>query len=823
MDGVRSLQGVDAAYEVLKRILPEMSQTLSSTDTESDTRLKIIDRMLIEVLGWTRDEIRTEKRSGEGYADYVCSLTGKARLIVEAKRDGRALGCEAKHAGGHYKLSGATFRNQAADEGIKQAITYCGINNAELACVTNGREWVIFRGSRVGDGMNTLEGMAFVIPGLADLDKKFELFYTLLSKECVKQYTYRPHFQEAEGQPIRTSIFSKALRPQGSARMKTSSTLPADLDRTMGLFFKRLGGEDDEEIVRECFVETPESRLADSRLIKIAESISGQIRPLDTSQGTALTEVIQRTYDSKSREFVLVVGTKGSGKSTFIRRFFTTVLPQRVAEKCTSVTIDLGTNTGDVRSVAAWLDKQLLSGTERTLFPESPSYKELKGMFYDEYRRMSKGPLAALYESDHLQFEIEFGRHIDAIRRDEPHQYIRGLLRHVLNSRNSLPVIILDNADHFDIEFQQAVYQYARSVYELVSCLVIMPITDRTSWQLSKHGALQSFEHVSLFLPTPQTGEVIRKRILFLQSKITDDGRHSESDYFVKKGVSLSVRDLNGFARTLQRIFIDTPNTSSMIGDLANYDVRRTLDLVRKTVSSPHLPVGELISAYVTGQSTSIKRYLMERAVIRQQYESYPTGQNDFVQNLYALDGSLPTSPLLGVRLLQLLRDVPVREHEGSTVDLDQVRAYFLGLGVVSRPVDLWVDVMLKTGLVLNYDPTIQDVDEARVIEISPAGRRHLAWSTGTLEYVSSMAEATPILTESIFQDLRAVRQRDWALRAHKFMDYLLSEDTMYVTLPDHVSYESQKRVQALIKSVQDQAQRIIDIGDSYASGNPRR
>jgi hypothetical protein len=270
--------------------------------------------MLKEVLHWPLGEIGTEEPADAGFADYVCRVRGRARLVVEAKRDGRSLGVEGRPSGAAFKLSGSVFKSEAAKEGITQAIRYCGTKNAEMACVTNGREWIIFRGTRLGDGLDTRDGMAFVFSNLNDIEQKFKLFYSLLSYEAANNFSYRPYFHEAEGQPIRTSVFHKAVRSAGSARFLPNGDLAGDIDKMMSSFFQRLTGDEDPEMLGVCFVETAESNHADKRLAKIAEAIIDRINTLDTGRGTALTHLIARVQQSKRREFVLVVGTKGSGK-----------------------------------------------------------------------------------------------------------------------------------------------------------------------------------------------------------------------------------------------------------------------------------------------------------------------------------------------------------------------------------------------------------------------------------------------------------------------------------------------------------------------------
>lgn len=796
------MEPIDTAHAAFKDITDECAAYLNSVETEADTRLKIIDRLLIEVLHWPRGEISTEERADGGFADYVCKVQGRARLIVEAKRDGRSLGVEGRPAGAAFRLSGGVFKADAAKEGIGQGIRYCGTKNAELACVTNGREWIIFRGTRLGDGTDTREGVAFVFSHLVDIEQKFTLFYNLLSYETANTFSYRPYFQEAEGQPIRTSVFNKSLRPAGSARFLPSGDLAGDIDKMMSSFFQRLTGDEDPDMLNVCFVETAESSHADKRLAKISEDIIDRINALDTASGAALTNLIERVQQAKRHEFVLIVGTKGAGKSTFISRFFDIVLPRAIAQHCTVIRIDLKDSTGDGGTVVNWLDVSLLREAENALFPGGPEFSEIEGMFYDEYQRLRKGPWAALYKNDKAQFQTRFGDLIEKIRADRPHEYIQGLIRHVVNNRKALPVVVFDNADHFDIDYQQRVYQYARSIYEKSLCLVILPITDRTSWQLSKHGALQSFDHEALFLPTPPTGEIIRKRVSFIESRVEVERARPGDRYFIQRGIYLRLDDIAAFARGLQRVFIETRDVARWIGDLANHDVRRTLNLIRAFIGSPHLRVADLVSAYASGSAIDIPRSRIERSIIRLHYDIYPVAQHDFIQNIFALTSDLPTTPLLGVRLLQLLSDVPEREHEGAVIDVGEILGYFSGMNIEDRAVLLWLDALLKTGLMLNYDPTVIDIRSDSRVEISPAGRQHLFWATGSNEYISAMSQVTTLLSEETFMELRDNSpDYKWRQRTAAFVKYLLHEDAMYCAIPTHEAYQSQGRIRLTLES----------------------
>ena len=166
-------------------------------------------------------------------------INEQARLIVEAKKEPISLGLSDRSPGKAYKLNGPILSQKPQPrEGILQAINYCGAKNAELACVTNGDEWIIFRGSRLGDGIDTLEGRSFIFPSIESIKNNFKLFYDLLSRQGVGQFLYRSYFQEAEGQPIRAKAFSKTLRPITGYRLINRSDFSIDLDRIMTAFFR---------------------------------------------------------------------------------------------------------------------------------------------------------------------------------------------------------------------------------------------------------------------------------------------------------------------------------------------------------------------------------------------------------------------------------------------------------------------------------------------------------------------------------------------------------------------------------------------------------
>ena len=497
---------------------------------------------------------------------------------------------------------------------------------------------------------------------------------------------------------------------------------------------------------------------------------------------------------------MILVGTKGAGKSTFIDRFFRYVLPKSLVEDCIVARVNLADSEGNEANITLWLDRHLLETLEQVVFAgEPPTFNALEGLFWDEYKRRMEGSLKPLYESDKTAFQIEFGKHIERVREDRPHEYIQRLVNHIVKSRKKVPCLIFDNADHFTIEFQEKVFQYARSIYESDVCLVIMPITDRTSWQISREGALRSFESESLFLPTPEPEKVLRKRIEFLEDKLAKETKESGTGYFINRGIRLSIENLTAFTASLQTIFLNTGQVSTWIGNLANNDVRRCLEVAKSLITSPHIEVAELITTYSAGSSIRVSPHKIKRALFRGQYDIYPAGVNSFVHNIFSLSDEFDTSPLMGIRLLLLLKDAQSDRAQDNFVTIEQITEYCRAMAIEPNAVMAWLGKMLEMGLCLSYDPTILRIADVRRLELSPSGEQHLDWGIQDTTYIRTMMEVTPISDSTTLQTLQALGERFvrevWHQELSTFIEYLLGEDANYCKIPDHASYYSQQQL----------------------------
>jgi hypothetical protein len=275
----------------------------------------------------------------------------------------------------------------------------------------------------------------------------------------------------------------------------------------------------------------------------------------------------------------------------------------------------------------------------------------------------------------------------------------------------------------------------------------------------------------------------------------------------LSRGIRLRLEDIGGFAASLNRIFVESKEPARWIGGLVNHDIRRLLELTKDVISSPHLKLDDLLKAHVAGHADTVPVYRIKNAIIKKRYDIYPVGEHSFVQNIFALDTSQPTTPLLGVRILQYLNDVlhglSERQHEFAAID--SLYYYFTALGIHHTITSAWLAKLLETGLVLNYDPSVKELSGSSLVEISPSGETHLSWATFDINYLQSMKDVTPLRDKytcdfiiNAYTDYRNKWQD--ALRA--FIAYLIQEDAFYCQIPDHASFAGQLDINKRLSNI---------------------
>lgn len=790
---------VDEAYGRALAIIAEVEPRIAALHSEQDARFQLINRFLVEVLGWFHADILTEPHSPSGYADYLVKAGEAKCLIVEAKKTGQILLDTASDHLANYKISGPAIAS--ALDGVKQAVGYSTDHGVDLAVLTTGVTWVVFI-TFPGNGKSYRDTKAIVFPGFSAIKENFAAFYDLLSRDGVSKKLYKVHFARVEGlDPSNFEPMNSVNRTE-DLRMLSKTPLAEDLDPVFKEFFGVMSGDRDKDMLLHCFVETKESRNADVSLQKLVGNIAGRVDTLSTDTGAQLVDQIEAIIETQRGENVLIVGNKGAGKSTFVERFFKLVLSSEFRSKCLIIRVDFLPSTGEAASVPSWTADKVKQEIEAQLFENGvPTYDELQGLYFHEYQKWRDGQFKPLYESDKVAFKIKFGEFLDKQINADPHQYILRLLEDVVKNRKLLPCFIFDNTDHHPENFQEAVFQWSQSIrLQVPFSLVVLPITDRTIWKMSKHGPFQTHDSKLFYLPVPSTREVLEKRIEYLQRHA---GRAQGSkQYFSDKGIRLSVENINAFAACTEEIFIKEDFIARRIGWLSNHDIRRGLVLSRKVITSPFLNIDELIASYLkraAGNKFSISYRKFMQALVLEDYNNFQQGDNPFVINIFDTTSEFPTSPLLRLSILKLLIDkAGDGDALGAYAPLSQIALYFGSMGIAEEPLHSAISALLDFRLIEPFDASSQLLSADQRLAVTHSGRMHFEMALSDPIYTSQMAFSTALRSPSVVERLRALKKLkmanpEWAEVRRVFALYCFAQDRTFVRMPRDAMFEGQR------------------------------
>lgn len=774
----------DEAYVAFQRIKEYAQDNMSIITTEQDARFHLIDLMLVDVLGWPRESIRTEPHLDEGRIDYLILQGGRNKFVVEAKRTSAALVDTKSDSLSFFKFNGPSAKS--ATPVLRQAEGYCLDTGVQFCAATNGLEWLGHWAIR-GDGRSKSEYKIAVFPSLESIQENFLQFYELFSSEAVSKDIFKTYFNEQEGNSVSQAEDLATIKTDSPQFMRKTE-ISRDIEKVFTKFFTSMSGDEDSEMLINCFVESKESRETDVSLQRIAKNIIDGISYIDANYG--LEADIRDAVVSEKGDFALIIGNKGAGKSTYIDRFFKLTLESTLRSKCLVLKVDLRLSPGDTGTITRWLDSQLSELCETSLFPDEPTYDDLRGVYWREYKRWSQGEMKHLYETDKNQFKIDFGSFIKEQRLNETGLYLSNLLWHAVGARCLMPCLIFDNADHFPREFQEAVFQYAQSLFRSIkSCFIICPVTDRTIWQLSKHGPFQSYQYKAFYLPTPSTKEILQKRAVFLQSKIDLTLSTNQDQYFLTKGIRVSVQDLNAFVACIESIFIDTDFISRLISSLCNHDIRRSLELTKRTLTSPHIAVDDLVKTYLSqANRLRIPPQKIKKAVFLGDYSQFSQDDNNFILNLYHTYSDHISTPLARLSILQALKQqyFQSEDAEAKYIEVNQLIIYLEPIGIPRKVITRHLEALFAYRLVEAYDPTSEILDESTRIKISPSGLIHIELGSDDLTYIEHVGLATPIRNGEHLATLRGLfgsrklDRDDWVKISGTFVNYLLSQDEIF-------------------------------------------
>jgi hypothetical protein len=610
---------------------------------EADTRLKVINDILYDVLGWTHSDVHTEERVSEDgkttWADYVLR-TGMTAIVIEAKKVGVPFSevPDARRSNLHGKL--VTGETGAA---IIQARDYARKLSIPFACVTNGDKWIVFPATRV-DQVAFSESSAIIFPSLKSvLDTDFAEFHDLFSRDAVIKGNLESELLGRIENQIEDRRLNRFFTTSFS-KISRHSLFPLIEDAITTAFSEDIVTTST-DLLEKCYVRTPERIRFDSRIgLHIARrnnvTSRAAFRPLKTEQGINVSEIIAEAATRARPIAILVLGQVGAGKTTFLE-FTRRVSSQDVFEVDNArpyphwMRIDFKPFTRGESPITFILEqiKQLIAAD-----PFLSSYDRcIQHAYKAEIDALFRGPLFLLAND-----EGERKRRVsDLLMTDykATRPYVEKIIRY---AAERVPVFVtIDNIDQVENDGDQAaVFADAMAFAQTTKINLICSMREATFVNNRTNPLFDAFDFDPIVIDPPNIQAVLSKRFFVARQLL--EGKSGR--FTAENGADVHVSSLSTVIDLVQTSVLGT-ELGNLIEVLATSDIRLALRMTREFLQSGWTASGKALRIYQTTGKYVMPQHEALRAIMlgNQQvyYEEFSVIGNPFDAKLAKTEAQL--------------------------------------------------------------------------------------------------------------------------------------------------------------------------------------
>jgi hypothetical protein len=717
---------------------------------EADTRLKLIDRLFFECLGWSLDDVNLEEPHGPEYADYTF-LAPRRMLILEAKREGNYFEVAVGKDRIEYSIPSLMRDYPGLKSALEQVSRYCQSRGAPFAAVCNGYQIVAFIATR-NDGFPPLDGRAVVFPSLRLMLERFLDLWQVLSKPAIEQKLLYSKLigdliPEVPAKLSATIVSYPGIKDRNVFQTDLqilSELLIEDIARSPGL---------EQIFLEECYCQS--GALSQHSLVSKG-MLSARYEMMFDADAHGPTTVPAMTRhgitpelvgNSLSRRPIILIGDVGVGKTTFIRHLIK-IDAAELFENAVSLYLDLGsqaTLTEDIHIfVVDEITRQLNDNYQIDIF----EHNFVHGVYDAEIRRFRRSIYRDLLKSDPDQFrikEIEFLEQQTADRQ----RHLRRSFEHIVKAQKKQVVAFLDNADQRSDDVQQKVFLIAQELAEHWPGTVFVALRPETFHRSQREGTLSGYHPKAFTISPPRVDTVILRRLDFVL-KFTS-GSLPVNQFESQITVNLTKLDavIRALLQSLDRNNGRNPLTE-FLDNICGGNIRLALDLVRGFFGSGHVDTEKIVHLQEEG-GYIVPLHEFLRAVMFGDDEYYASGRSPIV-NLFDVSTLDPREHFLVPLLLGALNQLGSSGGEAGFVETAVIYERLQGLGFTPEQIDISVVRAQKGRLIEAVARKAPELGESMpsAFRATTVGIYHIAKLAGFFTYHDAMLVDTPILREDV-------------------------------------------------------------------------
>ncbi len=572
----------EGALAIINKIKVEYADKRSflHNANEANTRLLIIDKVLI-ALGWDNQDFNPETHAKEtGYLDYLLSIDGVPRLIVEAKRTGITFGADPRNSQRNfYQLR--YFRSafgRPFSSTVSQAERYALETGVKYALITNGCEWILLQVLPAPGYTDLSDLHGYYFGNLFTDNFNFEQFWEILHKPHVDNGSLESSFAEIN---IKEADFVQIPNAK-FGQLQWQKREDVVLREFYDFFFDEIIDGGRRIMLEMCFV-------TDSRLDQFQGELNRALkdtRPAFLPKAEEINpgegeRLVSRSSGDRKGRVVIVTGSVGCGKSTFVTRELVRARHEQYRDLF-ALKVDLidqvESQNSDIQSIL-W---KYINGEWRNTCPEAYHNEMLRRIFGRELADLRKGPYKDVFDQDESELRRQEAQLLDKLLND-PEIYFKKCWEHYRGVGKGV-VVFLDNVDRASEAFQKQVYNFTHKLARETGATVIVTMRELTFFRGREAGFLDVRSDATVFhLRSPNLEQLLSKRIAYIERHIDKDNRLSE--WKRTRDWDTFYQQIRVHSQTLKSVFLVNSQGRellALLGSIAWHNVRLFLEILKQ-------------------------------------------------------------------------------------------------------------------------------------------------------------------------------------------------------------------------------------------------
>jgi len=727
--------------------------------SEADTRAKIIDKILTDVLSWPEQAIQRERRVHEGYLDYELEVNRKSLITVEAKKAGIPFVFPIQSGiRRSLKLNGSILTSPEIREAISQVRQYCDNAGIRYAIATNGYAWIIFRAIR--EDMGWLDGKALVYPSLTYIKENFTLFWNILSYEAVSAGSLDREF----GSNLRVSreshrvinILFNADLPLLRNRLN-NQLLPYAKD-----IFDDITGKDQLDILQSCYVHYKSLKIAaDDIGATITDTIPMFLKkegaePLlqNTDSAGAFGEMVAKSRHEYTGELCLLLGGIGSGKTTFLKRYQLTVGKAILDKYSLWFHIDCLPAPVDSAHLEPFIWQTILEQLrERYADYGLERRRNLRRAYKKDIEVLEESALRP-YKHGEQQYEEKLAEYLGKWQA-EITNYVPRLLKTCEQRQDQKIVIFIDNVDQLSPDSQARTFLLSQRVTRSVGSLTIVAMREESYYAASIQKSFTAYTNRKFHIASPRFLDVVQHRIEYAQGLLKNKIENPSFNYVEQE--LQNAKDIYDLLTIVKEsLFSANRNIVRFIEAICFGNMRSALEMFIAFLTSGATDVDKMLNIYRRDGTYYVGFHEFVKSVMLAARKYYKEEQSPIL-NIFDCGAYKNSSHFTALRILNMLllyRAQSSKEGQGY-IEINRLLSSFEDIFDNTEDFIITLNRLLQKQLVEVNTRSTESVIGASHVRATSAGWYYSRYLVRSFCYLDLVLQDTPFNSSQVAEDLK--------------------------------------------------------------------